>query len=143
MKNLLWVLLLLLTACSADVRRFIPPRADPTHMVHLVAISDPSTTLLHREGHYVFIASVDGKPTKNAWEVRHLPNDIYLTPGTHRFRVFYQHAGLTASGRLEIDAKAGATYYIHRHPSAYGVRFWLTEGGQNGPRVGRLLPTQG
>jgi hypothetical protein len=137
MKNLLWASLLALTACSPDVRRFVPPSADMTQMAHLIALSDPSEAFLQRVGHYLFITSVDGKPSKNDWEVRALPSDVYLTSGTHRFRVLYRHAGLIASAHLEIDAKAGATYYIHRHPDAYGVRFWLTEGKQDGPKVGR------
>jgi hypothetical protein len=142
MKNLLWMFLLALTACSPDVRRFVPPGADIRQMAHLIALSDPSDAFLHREGHYLFITSVDGKPSKSDWEARALPSDVYLTPSTHRFRVLYQHAGLTTFARLEIDAKAGATYYLHRHSSAYGVRFWLTEGEQDGPKVGRSLPAQ-
>lgn len=140
MKNLLWVLLLALTACSANVRRFVPASADLADMAHLIALSDPPEALLRKEGHYLFITSVDGEQSKSDWEVRKWPSDIYLTPGTHRFRVLYQHAGLTASAKFEIDAAVKTTYYIHRHAGAYGVRFWLTEGKQDGPKVGRLLP---
>ena len=139
MKNVLWVLLLVLTACSADVRRFVPPSAELAQMAHLIALSDPAETLLPSEGHFLFITSVDGKQSKSDWEVRKWPNDVYLTPGTHRFSVLYQHTGLTASAQLEIDAKKGTAYYVHRHAGAYGVRFWLTEGKQDGPNVGRLL----
>jgi len=60
----------------------------------------------------------------------------------HSFNVIYAHAGLSASGKFEIDAKPGTIYYIHHKAGAYGVRFWITEGNQNGPRVGRELPAQ-
>lgn len=143
MKNLLCVLLLVLTACSPDVRRFVPPSADLAQMAHLIALSDPAGTRLHPDGHYLFITSVDGKPSKSDWEVRKWPNDVYLTLGTHRFRVLYQHAGLTASAHFEIDARKGTAYYVHYHGGAYGVRFWLTEGTQDGPHVGRVLPAPG
>lgn len=140
MKILPWVLLLMLTACSADVRRFVPPGAASAQMAHLIALSDAEGTLAHSEGHYLFITSVDGKQSKSDWEVRKLPSEIYLTPGMHEFSVLYQHAGLIATAQFEIDAKKGVAYYVHRHPGAYGVRFWLTEGKQDGPTVGRLLP---
>ncbi|MFK2878927.1 hypothetical protein [Rhodanobacter hydrolyticus] len=141
MKNLLWMSLIVLAGCSADVRRFVPPTADLTHMAHLVALSDPAGTLLHSGGYFLFITSVDGKWSKNDWELREIPSDVYLTPGTHQFRVLYRHTGLTASARFEIAAKEGTTYYIHRHTGAYGIQFWLTEGKEDGPRVGELLPT--
>lgn len=143
MKNLLWVLMLALTACSADVRRFVPPGEDVAQMAHLIALSDPAETLSHWEAHYLFITSVDGQQSKSNWEVRKLPNDVYVAPGMHRFGVIYQHAGLTASAQFVIEAKKGTAYYIHRHAGAYGVQFWLTEGSQNGPKVGRLLSAPG
>lgn len=102
MKNLLWVLMLALTACSADVRRFVPPGEDVAQMAHLIALSDPAETLSHWEAHYLFITSVDGQQSKSNWEVRKLPNDVYVAPGMHRFGVIYQHAGLTASAQFEI-----------------------------------------
>lgn len=110
-------------------------------MAHLIALSDPSGTFLDREGHYLFITSVDDEQSKSDWEVRKWPNDVYLKPGMHHFRVLYQHAGLTASAQLEVDAKEGTAYYVHHHASAYGVRFWITEGKQDGPMVGRAVPT--
>ncbi|AGG90283.1 hypothetical protein LRK24_05150 [Rhodanobacter denitrificans] len=139
MKKLLWMLLVVLTACSADVRRFVPPAANLNYMAHLIALSDSAGTLLRSEGHYLFITSVDGAQSKSNWELRKLPSDIYLTPGAHRFGVLYQHSGLTASAQFEVDAKEGMAYYIHRHAGAYGVQFWLTEGKEDGPKVGRLL----
>jgi hypothetical protein len=140
MKNLLWVWLAVLTACSADVRRFVPPSADLTHMAHVIALSDSEEALPRSERHYLLITSVDGKQSKSDLELRKLPEDIYLTPGTHRFRVLYIHAGLTASAQFEIDAMEGTAYYVHRQAGVYGVQFWLTEGTLDGPRVGRLMP---
>lgn len=142
MKCLLCLLLVMLAACSANVHRFVPADADLAHMARLVALSDPIDTFAHREGHYSFITSVDGKQSKSYWEVRKSSSEYYVTPGMHSFNVVYEHAGLSASGQFEVDAKSGATYYIHHRAGAYGVRFWITEGNQNGPRVGRELPTQ-
>jgi hypothetical protein len=141
MKKTLWVLApaLVLAACSADVRRFVPPSANLANMAHLIAMSDRPETILHREGHYLFITSVDGNESKSTWEVRKWPSDVYLTPGMHQFRALYIHAGLTASAQLELDAKQGTTYYLHRHAGAYGVQFWLTKDKQDGPRVGKVL----
>jgi hypothetical protein len=140
MKCLLFLLLVVLAACSANVRRFVPASADLVHMAHLVALSDPIDAFAHREKHYSFISSVDGKQSKSDWEVRKSSNEYYVTPGTHTFNVVYEHAGLSASGRFEIDAKSGVTYYIHHKARAYGVQFWITEDYQDGTRVGRKLP---
>lgn len=96
--------------------------------------------MLRWEGHYLFLTTVDGRPSRSDWEVRSWPSDLYLTAGTHAFTVLYQHASLTAEAHFEIDAKAGMSYFVHRHANAYGVRFWITEGKEDGVRVGRLLP---
>jgi hypothetical protein len=140
MKNMLWLACLVLASCTANVRRFVPPGTDTAHTAHLIAMSDPPTTVLHREGRYLFLTKVDGRPSRGDWEVASWPNDLYLMPGTHTFTVLYQHAGLTAKASFEINAKAGASYFVHRHADAYGVRFWITEGKKDGIQVGRLLP---
>lgn len=140
MKSVLWLTCLTLAACAANVRRFVPPGADAAHTAHLIALSDSPTTVLRREGRYLFLTKVDGRPSRGDWEVASWPSDVYLMPGTHTFTVLYQHAGLTAKADFEIDAKAGENYFVHRHANAYGVRFWITEGTEDGIQVGRLLP---
>lgn len=139
MKRLVWLVVFALTACSPDVRRFVPPEVDSAHAAHLIAESDPPRDFPRRDEHYLLFETVDGKPIRSKWVPQKWLAEIYVTPGMHTLAVVYVHAGLSASARLQIDAEAGATYFVHRKADAYGVRIWTTQGSPGGPVVGRML----
>ncbi|WP_077446153.1 hypothetical protein [Rhodanobacter sp. C05] len=130
---------LLLCGCSAETK-FIPRGQDLSQAAHFIGDSDDVHAGRSSDAQYIFFIDADGKQLHGYWDVRKWSNELYLLPGHHTFTVRFAHASVHADGRFSVDAKAGATYYIHHAIGAYSVRLWVTEGANGTKQAATPIP---
>ncbi|WP_426689757.1 hypothetical protein [Rhodanobacter ginsengiterrae] len=125
-----------LVACVPS-KPFVMPNVDRQTGVHVVSEYATGTADSMFSPH-ILIASIDGKPVKRSSALARLPEEVYVTPGTHTFDLRYVMGGGWGEINLALDAQAGHEYIIEEIDGT-GAHFLLRfRDGWNGPVVGRL-----
>ena len=130
---------MLLCGCSAETK-FIPRGQDLSQTAHFIGDSYDVHASHSGDAQYIFFTEADGKQLHGYWDVRKWSNELYLLPGHHTFKVRFARASVHADAKFSVDAKAGATYYVHRAIGAYDVKLWVTEGAHGTKMAATPIP---
>lgn len=137
MKKLIILACTALSGCVVS-GPYVMPNTDVHSGIHVQSEWAGSRNANSMFGPHIFIVSIDGVPAKRTEALAKLPQEAYVTSGTHTFELRYVTDGSFANIDLALDAQKGHEYIIQEVDSTGAMGMLRFRDGWNGPVVGRL-----